>query len=130
MDIISHIIFACILNFGSLNGWLILGSVLPDFDKFITYRKKQFKGYRSRTLFAELPFTSILIFLSVFINPSFTLGLISHYILDFISGETRPFYPFLKNVVDFNLKLKQKILVGVIIWLIGGILVIRQLMLS
>jgi membrane-bound metal-dependent hydrolase YbcI (DUF457 family) len=125
MDLISHIIFAYILNFGNFDFWLFLGAMLPDLDKFVTYRKGYFGGYRSRTLFTELPFASILIIISNFINPLFTLGLISHYILDFITGETRPFYPFIKNVVNFNLKLKYKVLVGVIIWSIGGLLAIK-----
>jgi membrane-bound metal-dependent hydrolase YbcI (DUF457 family) len=122
MDLISHIIFAYILNFGKFDIWLVLGSMVPDLDKFVTYRKRYFGGYKSRTLFTELPFASIFIIISILINPFFTLGLISHYILDFLIGETRPFYPFFKNVVNFNLKLKYKILVGLIIWLIGGML--------
>lgn len=129
MDLISHIIFAYILNFGNFNIWLFFGSIVPDLDKFITYPKKQFKGYRSRTLFAELPFSSILIAFSILISPAFTLGLISHYVLDFLTGETRPFYPFFKNVVNFNLKLRHKILVGGLIWLIGGLLAIKPWML-
>ncbi|MEM5773120.1 MAG: hypothetical protein QXL86_02740 [Candidatus Aenigmatarchaeota archaeon] len=99
---------------------------MPDIDKLFTYSKKKFKGHESRTMFSEIPVGSIIIFFSIFINKDLTLGLISHYLIDYLVGETKPFYPFFKNIVDFNLKFKYKIILGVILWTIGGVLFITQ----
>ncbi len=127
MDLVSHIVFACLLNFGRVDFWLILGSILPDFDKVFTYPKRKFRGCESRTFFTELPMAAILIPVSFFFPHTFTIGLVSHYLLDFLTGETRPFNPFVRTVVDFELPLRYKALLGCIMWVIGGVLVGRWL---
>jgi len=124
MDPISHIAFAYILNLGKGSMWLIIGSLILDFDKIYTYTQRKFRGQESRTFLSELPFVCLLIGLATIINKDFTFGMISHYVLDFLVGETKPFNPFQKNIVNFNLKTTHKIVLGAIIWLIGGILYI------
>jgi hypothetical protein len=122
MDPISHIAFSYILNLGHGNLWLIIGSVILDIDKIFTYVQRKFKGHESRTFLSELPFVCLLIGLSTIFNKDFAFGIISHYMLDFLVGETKPFNPFQNNIVNFNLKTNHKIVLGAIIWLIGGIL--------
>jgi hypothetical protein len=122
MDPISHIAFSYILNLGKGSLWLIIGSVILDFDKIFTYVQRKYRGHESRTFLSELPFVCVLIGLSTIINKDFVFGIISHYILDFLVGETKPFNPFQNNIVNFNLKTTHKIVLGAIIWLIGGIL--------
>ena len=124
MDPISHIAFSYILNLGQGSLWLIIGSVILDFDKIFTYVQRKFRGHESRTFLSELPIVCLLIGLSTIVNKDFAFGIISHYILDFLVGETKPFNPFQNNIVNFNLKTNQKIVLGAIIWLIGGILYI------
>jgi len=65
-----------------------------------------------------------LVGISILINNGLCLGLISHYVLDFILGESKPFHPFFENIVDFNLELKYKIAIGAGLWLTGGLLAI------
>lgn len=125
MDIISHLVFAVLLNGGVPDILLLLGAVFPDLDKAVTYPKRHFLTHLSRTLFTELPLESIIIAISIVFIPQFTLGLISHYILDYLSGETKPFHPFFGNIVSFQPSMKVKLLVGAIFWIIGWILVVR-----
>ncbi len=123
MDIISHIIFAHLLS-GERNISipLILGAVAPDVDRFYMYLKGKFRGAKSRTFVQELPFLSLLILFGIIIEqPLFSLGVISHIFLDFITGETKPFYPFTKETVNFNFPIKYKIILGGIIWVIGAV---------
>ena len=122
MDPISHIAFAYILNLGQGSLWLISGSVILDLDKIYTYFQRKFRGHESRTFLSELPLVCLLIGLSTIVNKDFAFGIISHYILDFLVGETKPFNPFQNNIVNFNLKTNHKIVLGAIIWLVGGIL--------
>jgi len=118
MDPITHVLFSAIL-FNKLDPALVFGSVLPDLDHIYSYLKGNLRSYRSRTPLHELPALSFLIAISSFLNPSLSLGLISHAVLDFITGDTRPFYPFHKGVVRFNLPAKLKVLLAVIVWAIG-----------
>lgn len=119
MDLISHILFSFIFT-KSLSIWCILGSVFPDLDRIYSYMKLKFFGHESRTWWHELPFLSVVIFVA-FVSGFylFALGIISHIFLDFVTGSTRPFYPFSKKIINFNLPLKIKILFGAIIWVIG-----------
>lgn len=125
MDIISHLVFAALLNGGMPSIWLFLGAVFPDIDKAVTYPKRHFRGHLSRTLFTELPLESIIVTVSIVFLPEFALGLISHYVLDYISGETKPFHPFFSNIVNFELNWKVKLLLAAIFWIIGWILVVK-----
>lgn len=126
MDIVSHVVFAWLLNGGEMTFWLLLGSMAPDFDKIFTYTKRNFRGYRSRTSWTELPVAALLIAGSVFVHPHLTLGLISHYVLDFLVGQSRPFHPLVGNMVDFNLPLKHKMVIGAVLWMVGGVLYITR----
>ncbi len=121
MDIVSHIVFAHILSGQKdLSLPLLIGATIPDVDRFYMYLKGKFRGANSRTFFQELPFLSFLILFGIIINqPLFSLGVISHIFLDFITGETKPFYPFSEKIVDFNLSIKYKIILGAVIWGIG-----------
>ena len=124
MDPISHIAFVYILAMGNIDLWFILGAVAPDIDKIFTYRHGKFRGHESRTIVHELPVAALLVGISILINNGLCLGLISHYVLDFILGESKPFHPFFENIVDFNLELKYKIAIGAGLWLTGGLLAI------
>jgi len=125
MDLISHLIFAVLLNSGMPDVWLFLGAIFPDIDKAVTYPRKHFFSHLSRTLFTELPMESLFIAASIIIMPQFALGLISHYVLDYLSGETKPFHPFFGNTVNFDIPWKFKIFVSAVFWIIGWILVVR-----
>ena len=114
MDLISHIFFGLIL-YGGVDPFLILGTILPDFDKVWTYPKKRIRGSESRTIVTELPIMPLVAIGGYFISPAFTLGVISHMFLDFITGETRPFTPLVKDKVSFNWKLRYKIIIAAII---------------
>jgi len=124
MDPISHIAFVYILAMGNMDIWFILGAVAPDIDKIFTYRYGKFRGCESRTIVHELPVAALLVGISILISNGLCLGLISHYVLDFILGESKPFHPFFENIVDFNLELKYKIALGAGLWLSGGLLAI------
>ena len=119
MDIFSHIFFG-ILFAKDISLWVVFGSIFPDLDRFYSYSKGKFFKYKSRTWWHELPFLSIVILIGLILKIyPFVLGIISHIFLDFITGSTRTFYPIIKEVIDFNLSKKNKILLGVIIWVIG-----------
>ncbi len=124
MDPISHIAFVYILGLRNISVLSILGAVAPDIDKIVTYARRKFRGHESRTIVHELPLAALLVSISILINNGLCLGLISHYFLDFILGESKPFYPFFGNIVDFNLELKYKIGIGVALWLTGGLIAI------
>ncbi|NIO38066.1 hypothetical protein GTO27_10250 [Candidatus Bathyarchaeota archaeon] len=123
MDPISHIAFAYILAGGNINVWLILGAVVLDLDKIFTYTRKKFRGQESRTILHELSIAAPLIVASILINNALCLGLISHYVLDFLLGESKPFHPFFDNIVDFNLNLRYKIAIGAGLWLTAGLFI-------
>ena len=120
-DIISHIFFAFLFaRQKTLSIPLIVGAIFPDLDRLYSYPKGIYQGAKSRTFFQELPFLSIVMAVGLLINqPLFSVGIISHFLLDFLTGETHPFYPLSKKKVNFNLPLHLKILVGVILWVIG-----------
>ncbi|MBI2676250.1 MAG: metal-dependent hydrolase [Candidatus Aenigmarchaeota archaeon] len=125
MDLISHALFALILN-QRFDLWVIVGSLLPDMDKLYTYPKKRFFRSESHTFIGEIPFASMFVFALSFLSPYFgpylfsmAFGYMSHILLDFLAGETKPFRPFLKDKVDFNLGMKGKLALGAAIWLIG-----------
>ncbi len=118
MDIISHIFFGIILYRG-LDPLLILGAILPDFDKVWTYPKKRIKGAASRTILTELPIMPLIAIAGYFFSPAFALGVISHILLDFVTGETRPFNPFVKDTVNFNWRLRYKLILVGAIWGLG-----------
>lgn len=124
MDLISHLFFAMIL-YHKIDFWLLLGSVLPDIDKIYTYPKKRFRGASSHTALGELPFGFILLmasFVFTLIYPAafaLTFGILTHVLLDFITGETRPFRPFVTERVDFNWSIKKKIIIGACMWGLG-----------
>jgi hypothetical protein len=122
MDLLSHIVLAALLAHGRMSWWLILGAILPDFDKILTYPRGYMTTHRARTAWAELPLSSLLILMALPIHTHLVLGMVSHHILDYLVGETRPFYPFFKSVVSFNLRLRYKALLAVILWFIGGVL--------
>jgi len=122
MDPISHIAFVYILAMGNIDVWFILGAIAPDIDKVFTYAQGKFRGHESRTIVHELIIAAPLVGISTLINQGLSLGLISHYLLDFILGESKPFHPFFENIVDFNLGLKYKVVVGVVLWLTAGLL--------
>lgn len=135
MDLITHAFFALMLAKvlgytltelkveGALQ--LLFGAALPDVDRLYSYPRKKFGGYVSRTFVQEFPFMSCLLAVACLLSTLnfstflFILGLISHIFLDFVTGSTRPFYPLFKRPVNFNLKLKHKILVGALTWAIG-----------
>ena len=121
MDIISHILFAFLLaGQKELSLPLLLGAVLPDIDRLYSYPTGNYRGAKSRTLFQELPFLSLLMIIGILIGETlFALGIISHFLLDFLTGETQIFYPFYIKPVNFNLSISFKIIVGVIVWVIG-----------
>jgi hypothetical protein len=121
MDIISHVLFAFLLaRQKELSLPLLLGAVLPDIDRFYSYPMRNYRGAKSRTFFQELPFLSLMLIIGILIGePLFSLGIISHFLLDFLVGESRVFYPFYKKPVNFNLPLRFKVLIGGIIWAIG-----------
>jgi len=121
MDPISHIAFVYIIAMGNIDIWSVLGAVVLDIDKIYAYSHGKFRGHESRTILHELPIAALLVGISILINNGFCLGLISHYFLDFILGESKPFHPFFENVVDFNLELKYKIGIGAGLWLTIGL---------
>ena len=118
MDIISHIFFGIIL-YGRVDLLLVLGTILPDFDKAWTYPRRRIRGADSRTIVTELPIMPLVAIAGYFFSPAFSLGIISHILLDFVTGETRPFNPFSKEKVNFNWPLKYKLVIAVIIWASG-----------
>ncbi len=136
MDLISHAIFAMVLG-GHFDVWLVVGSALPDVDKIYTYPKKLFRGAGSHTALGELPLGLLMVLLletGAVLAPGFGailgplgLGILSHLLLDFLTGETGPFRPFLGERVGLRWTLRVKVVLGVVIWIIGGILFGEQL---
>ena len=127
MDLISHVFFGMLL-YGRFDIWVVVGAVLPDIDKVYTYPKKIFRGAYSHTFIGELP-TGVLIVLMLqlmgFVNPLFFsvgFGYMSHILLDFITGETVPFRPFVKERVNYNWSPKKKIVIGAAFWIAGAAL--------
>ena len=124
MDLFSHIFFS-IMFFKKVFYLAIFGAIFPDLDRLYSYPKKRFFLYGSRTWWHELPFlSSVMLIGLVFRLYPFVLGIISHIFLDFVTGSTRPFYPFSEKVVDFNLSKKAKIILGGIIWAIGLVFIV------
>lgn len=119
MDPVTHVFFTIILRLGQIDPWFVLGSILLDVDKLFTYSKGHLRGYKSRTAFHELPFASLFLLIASVINMNLCFGMISHLLLDFVVGETRPFFPFKNDIIDYNLELKYKFVVGAVIWLVG-----------
>ncbi|MEE9406290.1 MAG: metal-dependent hydrolase [Candidatus Aenigmarchaeota archaeon] len=120
MDIISHAVFG-ILFAKQVSLQAIIGAVFPDLDRLYTYPKGKYFKHGSRTWFHELPFLSIVMAAAFFLGfPLFSLGLLSHIFLDFVTGSTRPFYPLSDKHIDFNLNRKTKIALGAAIWAIGA----------
>ena len=136
MDLISHAVFAMVLG-GHFDVWLVAGALLPDIDKLYTYPKKGFRGAGSHTALGELPLGLLLVLVvetGAVIAPGFGaalgplgLGILSHLLLDFLTGETGPFRPFLRERVGLAWGLKVKIVLGAVIWIIGGVLFGEQL---
>ncbi len=122
MDLITHAFFAIIL-YGKIDIFLIIGSFFPDLDKIFTYTKKHFRGAESRTPFTELIIMPLIAIVGYFISPAFSFGIISHILLDFITGETKPFSPFSDEKVNFNWGLKTKVIIGGTIWTLGMFLI-------
>jgi membrane-bound metal-dependent hydrolase YbcI (DUF457 family) len=118
MDLISHILFGIIL-YQAVDPFLILGTVLPDVDKAWTYPKRRIRGANSRTVLTELPLMPLIAIAGFFFSPAFSLGVVSHLVLDFITGETRPFNPFSTETVDFNWSLKTKLVLAGVLWTSG-----------
>ncbi len=121
MDLISHLFFALLL-YQRFDIWLFIGAVIPDIDKIYTYPKKRFRGAGSHTALGELPFGAILLLASASLSifypflTSLTFGMLTHMLLDFITGETGPFRPFATERVDFNWPIKAKIIIGIFLW--------------
>ncbi len=125
MDLVTHIFFALMLS-QRFDLWVVLGSILPDMDKLYTYPKKRFFRSESHTFIGEIPssvfFVLVFSFLSLYFGRhlfSLAFGYMSHILLDFLVGETKPFRPFLRDKVDFNLDMKGKLVLGASIWLLG-----------
>ena len=127
MDLISHIIFGIIFS-KNLSLLAIFGAVFPDLDRLYSYPKKRFFSYSSRTWWHELPFLSFVMLIGIVLGLyPFVLGVVSHIFLDFVTGSTRPFYPFSKKIIDFNLSKKVKIVLGGIIWVIGAVFIANSM---
>lgn len=124
MDLISHLFFSLLL-YQRFDVWLLIGSILPDIDKIYTYPKKRFRGASSHTALGELPFGTTLLLASRLLSilypllTALTFGILTHILLDFITGETRPFRPFVTERVDFNWPIKAKIIIGMFLWGMG-----------
>ena len=120
MDIVSHGILG-ILFAKEVSLLAVAGGLFPDIDKLYTLAKGRYRREDSRTWFQEPPFLSFVVVAGFLLGiPAFSLGVISHYFIDFITGSTRPFNPFNKKVIDFNLSIPQKIALGAVIWFIGA----------
>ncbi len=121
MDFVSHVILAHFMT-GTLifSKELTFGSLFPDLDKVYVYAKRKFRRAESRTWFHELPFLSLVVLIaSLTHHHLFACGVITHIFLDFVTGETRPFYPFIEKKVDYNLSLKIKAVMSVMVWASG-----------
>ena len=118
MDTLSHIFFVHLLTSSRFSWGLVVGSILPDLDKVYTFLiKKKFRKAESRTLFQELPFLSVLSGLFVALGLfEIAQGILAHFVLDFMTGETRPFSPFSDKIINFNLSIPGKIILGGVIW--------------
>ena len=118
MDILSHIFFAHLITGVKFSWGLVIGSIIPDLDKPYTLLvKKRLRRVESRTWFQELPFLSLIsgsLMLAGFMEVA--QGILAHFLLDFTTGETRPFSPLSKATVDFNFSIPVKIVLGGIIW--------------
>ena len=123
MDLISHVLFAHLITGSTKISYeLVIGSVFQDLDRLYSYPKKRMQRAESRTFFHELPFISLVILWAVVSGHIlFVYGVISHIFLDFVTGHTRPFYPIVRDDIDFNLPFRAKIFLGVVIWVIGVI---------
>lgn len=120
MDIISHAIFG-ILFAKQVSLQAVIGAVFPDIDRLYTYPKGRYFKHTSRTWWHELPFLSVVITAGFFLGfPLFSLGVLSHIFLDFLTGSTRPFHPFSGRHIDFNLPRTVKVVLGAAIWAIGA----------
>ena len=121
MDFVSHVFFAHFLAWKfEFSKELALGSLFPDIDRVYAYLNQKFRKAESRTWIQELPFLSIVVFVSLMSGHNyFAVGVVSHVFLDFVTGETRPFYPFIENKIDYNRSLRTKALMSVIIWVFG-----------
>lgn len=118
MDALSHIFFAHLITSTRFSWGLVIGSLIPDLDKVYTFLiKKKFRKVESRTRFQELPFLSLLsgmfMILGLF---EIVQGILLHFLLDFVTGETRPFSPLSDKIIDFNLSIPKKIVLGGLIW--------------
>lgn len=113
----------------------ILIGVLPDFDHIPKLKKALESGRfgaESRSVFHELAglslFSTIALALSLWIPFGIVFyPLLSHYLMDFLTRSTRPFYPFSKNVIHlgiypksyFGMVLADVFVTGaVVLWLI------------
>ncbi|GEM_PF-5741003 len=119
MDIISHAIFG-IFFAKQVSLQAVIGGVLPDLDRLYTYPKGKYFRHESRTWFHELPFLSVVMAAGFLLGfPLFSLGVLSHVFLDFVTGSTRPLYPLSRKHIDFNLPKKAKVALGATIWATG-----------
>ena len=118
MDALSHIFFTHILTGTRFSWGLVIGSVIPDLDKTYTFLvRRKFRKVESRTAFQELPFLSLMAGAFMVLGLlSVAQGILAHFLLDFMTGETRPFSPFSDRTIDFNLPIKGKIVLGGLIW--------------
>lgn len=118
MDTLSHIFFAHLLTSTRFSWWLVIGSLIPDLDKVYTFIiKKKFRGVESRTMFQELPVLSVLSGVFMIIGLfGIAQGILAHFLLDFLTGETKPFSPLSNKIINFNLSIPKKIILGGVIW--------------
>lgn len=139
MQLTSHVAIAYIvykLVFKDSNEYLIpflIATVFIDLDHIFVLKANKEKlkslkpmGALSRTRLHELyglVFFSTIFLLLYFVDSLLakvlSLGLILHYILDFLTGETRPFYPYSDEKIQifFTKNRKGRIILEVILFL-------------
>ena len=112
---VSYVVY--ILSFGQTKYLVpfLIASVIVDIDHIIPWLRKgkneKYSGALWRTRLHELyglVILSMIIMALWFFNPLLAkvlfLGILMHYSIDFLAGETRPFYPYSDTKVQIFFK--------------------------
>lgn len=140
MNFIAHLLVSYAIG-AKLAGWpyvvvAVIFGTLPDIDHLPHLRRAVSTGRfgpQVRSALHELPGLSLMTMIAILLSFWIPFGvmfypLLSHYLLDFLTRPTRPFYPFSPEVVHLGIYPKSYlglviadliVTAGIVIWMIS-----------
>lgn len=140
MNFFAHLLLSYAIG-AKLAGWpyalvAVIFGTLPDIDHLPHLRRAVSTGRfgpQARSALHELPGLSLMTMIALLLSFWIPFGvmfypLLSHYLMDFLTRPTRPFYPFSREVIHLGIYPKSYIgliiadlvvTAGIILWMIS-----------